>query len=91
MNSGTSSIFARRGFGIAAALLGLGLAFATPSSAEPRKLEADMSHARVGWSIVHGGFSTVHGIFRNITKAEITFDPDNVANSSVVASYFSTL
>jgi polyisoprenoid-binding protein YceI len=86
MNSGTSIKISGRGIGIAAAILGLGLGFATPSSAEPRKLEADLSHATVGWSIGHGGFSTVHGIFRNITKAEITFDPDNVANSSVVAA-----
>jgi polyisoprenoid-binding protein YceI len=72
--------------GIAIAALGLGIALASPSSAEPRVLEADMSHATVSWSISHGGFSTVRGIFRNITKAEIKFDPDDVANSSVVAT-----
>jgi polyisoprenoid-binding protein YceI len=86
MLSGTSLKSVSTRMGIAIAALGLGLALASPSSAEPRVLEADMSHANVSWSISHGGFSTIRGIFRNVTKAEITFDPENVANSSVVAA-----
>ena len=86
MLSGTSLKSVGTRMGIAIAALGLGIALASPSSAEPRVLEADMNHTTVSWSISHGGFSTVRGIFRNITKAEITFDPENVANSSVVAA-----
>jgi polyisoprenoid-binding protein YceI len=86
MLSGTSLKSVGTRVGIAMATLGLGIALASPSSAEPRVLEADLNHATVSWSISHGGFSAIRGIFRNITKVEITFDPDDVANSSVVAA-----
>lgn len=69
-------------FGVAAALV-----LATPAAqAEPRALEVDLTHTSVHFLIGHGGFSKVIGQFRSITAAAVTFDPENVANSSVSAT-----
>ncbi len=68
--------------GLAAALV-----LAAPAAqAEPRALEVDLTHTSVHFLIGHGGFSRVIGQFRSITAAEVTFDPENVANSSVSAT-----
>lgn len=67
--------------GAALALLGT-----SPATAEPRELEVDLAHTAVFWKISHGGFSNVMGQFRKIDLVEITFDPENVANSKVRAS-----
>lgn len=71
------------------AILAIGFAatlFATPSNAEPRKLDVDLTHTSVHWMIGHGGFSKVIGQFRKIDMVEIVFDPDDVSKSSVKAS-----
>lgn len=71
-----------------AAVLGAALALAgmSPAAAEPRELDVDLAHTAVFWKVSHGGFSTVTGQFRKIDLVEITFDPDDVANSKIKAS-----
>src|SRR5512145_1734553 len=66
-----------------AAALGLGLLVAAPASAEPQKVDVDLEHVAVTWSISHGGFSSVMGQFRQINKAEMTFDRKDPANSKI--------
>jgi polyisoprenoid-binding protein YceI len=61
---------------LAAAALAAAPAFA----AEPWVL--DKSHAHVTFQADHLGFSVVHGQFRQF-DAEIAFDPENIAASSV--------
>ncbi|MFN3643528.1 MAG: YceI family protein [Gemmobacter sp.] len=75
-------------FGGQATALTLVAALAVPATmaqAEPRALEVDLEHTSVHWSIGHGGFSQIVGQFRQINGVTVTFDPDNVANSSVSA------
>ena len=88
MFSGTSlkMLFLRRGWSLAALGAALALAGTPPAAAEPRELDVDIAHTAVFWKISHGGFSQVIGQFRKIDLVEITFDPDNVANSKVRAS-----
>src|SRR5918996_3198258 len=88
MFSGTSlkMLFLRRGWSLAALGAALALAGTPPAAAEPRELGVDIAHTAVFWKISHGGFSQVIGQFRKIDLVEITFDPDNVANSKVRAS-----
>lgn len=75
----------RRAFG--ALVLAAGLVLAAPAAqAEPRALEVDLTHTSVHFLIGHGGFSKVIGQFRSITAAAVSFDPENVANSSVSAT-----
>lgn len=52
--------------------------------AEPRKEDPDLEHISVYWSVSHAGFSKVTGQFRQINKAELVFDPEDVAASVVV-------
>jgi polyisoprenoid-binding protein YceI len=69
---------------LCAAALSLGLLLpAAPAAAEPQKVDADLEHVQVTWSISHGGFSSVMGQFRQINKAEMTFDRKDPANSKV--------
>jgi polyisoprenoid-binding protein YceI len=67
-----------------AATLGLALLL-TPVSgqAEPREMKVDLDHVSVHWSIGHGGFSKVTGQFRQINKASLIFDRDDVSKSKV--------
>ncbi|MEO0820230.1 MAG: YceI family protein [Pseudomonadota bacterium] len=59
----------------------LSLAVAGPAlAAEPYTL--DKSHATLTFTVDHLGFSTVHGVFREV-DAEIMFDPDAVENTQV--------
>ena len=75
------------GRGLAALALGTAMAMAaTAANAEPRKLDVDLNHSAVYWMIGHGGFSKVIGQFRKINSVEVTFDPENVSNSKVIAS-----
>ncbi|GIX15336.1 MAG: polyisoprenoid-binding protein [Paracoccaceae bacterium] len=70
------------------AALGLAMLLALPATggrAEPRTLEVDLSHTSVHWAIGHGGFSKVVGTFRKIDSVSVTFDPEDVSNSSVSA------
>jgi polyisoprenoid-binding protein YceI len=67
-----------------AAALSLGLLLpATPAKAQPQKVDVDLEHVAVTWSISHGGFSSVMGQFRQINKAEMAFDRKDPANSKV--------
>lgn len=64
----------------------LGLALLLPAGAakaEPQKVEVDLEHIAVTWSVSHGGFSWVMGQFRQINKAEMIFDRKDPANSKV--------
>lgn len=53
---------------------------ATPLAAEPWVI--DKSHASVGFSVDHLGFSLVNGVFRDF-DAKIDFDPENMEQASV--------
>jgi polyisoprenoid-binding protein YceI len=53
---------------------------ALPAAAEPYVL--DKSHAAITFQADHLGFSTVHGVFREM-DADITFDPENVEATKV--------
>ncbi|MEM6945540.1 MAG: YceI family protein [Pseudomonadota bacterium] len=65
---------------VAAPIAGV-LAFAAvPALAEPYVL--DKSHTVISFQVDHLGFSTVHGVFREI-DADITFDPDAVEKTEV--------
>jgi polyisoprenoid-binding protein YceI len=67
-----------------AAALSLGLLLAAaPATAQPQKVDVDLEHVAVTWSISHGGFSSVMGQFRQINKAEMTFDRKDPANSKI--------
>ena len=67
-----------------AAALGLGLLLpASSAQAQPQKVDVDLEHVAVTWSISHGGFSSVMGQFRQINKAEMTFDRKDPANSKI--------
>ena len=56
------------------------LAVAAPAAAAPYVV--DKSHAAVTFSVSHLGFSNTFGVFREF-DAEIDFDPENMAASSV--------
>ena len=60
--------------------------FAAPALAEPVKFNIDPSHAQVGFSYNHFGYSTTSGLFGGI-NGTITFDAEEPANSSVEASF----
>jgi polyisoprenoid-binding protein YceI len=78
---------ASRRYALPAALAAvLALSGAAPATAEPRELAVDIAHTAVFWKISHGGFTHVLGQFRKIDLVEITFDPEDVANSKVKAS-----
>ncbi|SFI50330.1 YceI family protein [Albimonas pacifica] len=62
-------------FGLAAGLLA-----ALPAAAEPYAM--DRSHAAVIFSVDHVGFSVIHGRFNDFS-ADIDYDPENLAGSSV--------
>jgi polyisoprenoid-binding protein YceI len=67
-----------------AVMLSLGLLLAAaPAAAQPQKVDVDLEHVAVTWSISHGGFSSVMGQFRQINKAEMTFDRKDPANSKI--------
>jgi polyisoprenoid-binding protein YceI len=67
-----------------AAMLGLGLLLpAATAQAQPQKVDVDLEHVAVTWSISHGGFTSVMGQFRQINKAEMTLDRKDPANSKV--------
>lgn len=64
----------------------LGLALLVPAGsaqAQPQKVEVDLEHVAVTWTIWHGGFSKVMGQFRQINKAEMTFDPKDPTSSKI--------
>jgi len=54
-----------------------------PALAQAQKVNVDLEHVAVTWSISHGGFSSVMGQFRQINKAEMTFDRKDPSNSKV--------
>ena len=69
---------------LVAAALALGLLLpAAPAQAQPQKVDVDLEHVAVTWTISHGGFSSVMGQFRQINKAEMTLDRKDPANSKV--------
>ena len=59
---------------------------AAPAFAEPVKFAIDPSHAQVGFSYNHFGFSTTSGMFGGV-EGTINFDAAEPANSSVEASF----
>jgi polyisoprenoid-binding protein YceI len=64
----------------------LGLALLVPAGsaqAQAQKVDVDLEHAAVTWTISHGGFTSVMGQFRQINKAEMTFDRKDPSNSKV--------
>jgi len=64
----------------------LGVALLLPpgvAQAQPQQVEVDLEHVAVTWSVWHGGFSLVMGQFRQINKAEMTFDRKDPSNSKV--------
>lgn len=62
----------------------LGLALWLPAgAAQAQKVEVDLEHTSVHWSISHAGFSKVTGQFRQINKAEMAFDRKDVSKSKV--------
>jgi polyisoprenoid-binding protein YceI len=62
----------------------LGLALLLPATqAKAQKADVDLEHVSVHWSILHGGFSSVTGQFRQINKVDLVFDRKDVANSKV--------
>jgi polyisoprenoid-binding protein YceI len=64
----------------------LGVALLWPSAAalaQAQKVDVDLEHVAVTWSISHGGFSLVMGQFRQINKAEMVLDRKDVSNSKV--------
>ncbi|MEL6226312.1 MAG: YceI family protein, partial [Pseudomonadota bacterium] len=65
---------------LAAPLAGTLALAALPAAAEPYVL--DKSHTVISFQVDHLGFSTVHGVFREI-DASITFDPEAVENTEV--------
>lgn len=67
-----------------AAAFGLALLLpATPAHSQAQKVDVDLEHVAVTWTVSHGGFSLVMGQFRQINKAEMTFDRKDPANSKV--------
>ena len=67
-----------------AAAFGLALLLpATPAQSQAQKVDVDLEHVAVTWTISHGGFTSVMGQFRQINKAEMTFDRKDPANSKV--------
>jgi len=68
---------------IAAALSVALLLPAASAQAQPQKVDVDLEHVAVTWTISHGGFSSVMGQFRQINKAEMTLDRKDPANSKV--------
>jgi polyisoprenoid-binding protein YceI len=64
----------------------LGLALLMPpvaAQAAPREQKVDLEHLSVHFMIGHGGFSKVIGQFRQINKASLSFDRDDVSKSKV--------
>ncbi|MEO0427099.1 MAG: YceI family protein [Pseudomonadota bacterium] len=70
----------RRTILLAAPVAGMLALAAAPAAAEPYVL--DKSHTVISFQVDHLGFSTVHGVFRDI-EADITFDPEAVENTQV--------
>src|SRR5262245_54561471 len=69
---------------LAAAALGFALLLpAAPAQAQAQKVDVDLEHVAVTWTVSHGGFSMVMGQFRQINKAEMTFDRKDPSNSKV--------
>ena len=68
---------------LGAAVIALALLPATPLRAQPQKVDVDLEHVAVTWTVSHGGFSLVMGQFRQINKAEMTFDRKDPANSKI--------
>lgn len=58
------------------------LALTAPLSASAQDWAIDPSHTSILFEVDHLGFSTVKGTFREF-DAEVTFDPDNVAATTV--------
>jgi len=52
-------------------------------SAAPLNQKVDLEHLQIIWSVGHGDFSKVMGQFRQINKAELVFDREDVSKSSV--------
>jgi polyisoprenoid-binding protein YceI len=72
------------GTAFVASAFALALLFAAaPANAQPQKVDVDLEHVAVTWTISHGGFSSVMGQFRQINKAEMTLDRKDPANSKV--------
>ncbi|MEM6489602.1 MAG: YceI family protein [Pseudomonadota bacterium] len=66
---------------VLAAILTIGtLPAATTALAEPQVL--DKSHTTVRFEVSHLGYSTTHGVFREV-DAEISFDPEAVEETQV--------
>jgi len=62
----------------------VGLALLLPAAqAQSPKADVDLEHVSVTWSVMHGGFSSVTGQFRQINKVDMIFDRKDVANSKV--------
>lgn len=59
---------------------------AAPAFAAPVAFKIDPSHAQVGFSYNHFGFSTTSGLFGGV-EGTINFDAEAPANSSVEASF----
>ncbi len=67
-----------------AAAMGLALLLpAAPARAQAQKVDVDLEHVAVTWTVSHGGFSLVMGQFRQINKAEMTFDRKDPAASKI--------
>ena len=67
------------------ALLAASLGLAMLLSAEParaQKADVDLEHVSVHWSVMHGGFSSVTGQFRQINKVDMNFDRNMGASIS---------
>ncbi|MEM6677483.1 MAG: YceI family protein [Pseudomonadota bacterium] len=56
------------------------LLVAAPAAAEPYTL--DKSHTAVTFQVSHLGYSTTHGVFREV-DADITFDPEAIEETKV--------
>jgi polyisoprenoid-binding protein YceI len=61
----------------------LALSPARVAQAAPIKEKVDLSHVSIIWTVGHGDFSKVTGLFRQIDSAEFTFDRTDVSKSSV--------
>jgi polyisoprenoid-binding protein YceI len=62
----------------------LGLALLLPlAGAQAQERRVDLDHVSIHWSIGHGGFTKVTGQFRQINKATLDFNREDVSKSKV--------
>lgn len=61
-----------------------GLALLLPfAGAQAQERRVDLDHVSIHWSIGHGGFTKVTGQFRQINKATLDFNREDVSKSKV--------